>query len=166
MCLCFLNSCPESFTRATSPAGGRCPPAGDVAKPSRAGAAFLCHCFLRVHHPHCQHLQGLTGHHQGHRKGIAFIAGVFESLKNIGSFFKGFAIIPGVVVSLKGIADLFVTLKASAVFLKAFVIIAVSSSPSRATPTSSRPSRSPLPPSSSSASPLEAGIQPSSGSLQ
>ena len=31
MCLCFLNSGPESFTGATSPAGGRCPPAGEVA---------------------------------------------------------------------------------------------------------------------------------------
>ena len=33
--VCFLNSGPESFSRATSPAGGPCPPAGEVAKPSK-----------------------------------------------------------------------------------------------------------------------------------
>ena len=33
--VCFLNSSPESFARATSPAGGPYPPAGEVAKPSR-----------------------------------------------------------------------------------------------------------------------------------
>ena len=37
MSVCFLNSGPESFTGATSPAGGRCPPAGEVAKPSSPG---------------------------------------------------------------------------------------------------------------------------------
>ena len=41
MCVCFLDSGPESFTGATSPAGGRCPPAGEGAKPSRGGQATL-----------------------------------------------------------------------------------------------------------------------------
>ena len=40
--VCFLNSGPESFTRATSPAGGPCPPAGEVAKPSSLHPAPSC----------------------------------------------------------------------------------------------------------------------------